>query len=528
MKRFLGHALPVLGLAAAVPCALGAQQPQQAQQAATCDIDQNKPGSLATAVFQITRVQASTDTAAKHKTLREAVRKVSDDAGAAKSNPLGTAYTLGQAWAILAQDVQLANNATRGAVGLGGNAGESVDLLRLVDSTLTVVEQGKPGCAENVSQLRQFAWLNTMNAALGALNAQQVDSAAKLAERSTMVYKGSALPYYVLSVAAQQKGDTQRAQQYWPRIVELTANDTTQTGRELRSNAMFNLAATASQGVEELQGDAQKTKARSAATAMKQFLDAYPQHPDAPRMQASYARMVTLSGDSSAVAAVYADQLSNPTKYNDLALTQAGVIASQAGRQDDAAKLFAAALEQNRFQRDALNNLAATYMQQKKYEPMLPIAQRLLAIDPANPDNYLFVAIAYQGLANATKAPAQKKAYTDSLIKWNRQSEAQAVKVTFSEFTRSDSRAVLGLNVENLAKKAAAPARPARPAAGAAAAATTGPKTYTVNVEFLDKDGTVVDTQQASVGPVAGGETKQARLESAKGGIVAFRYKIEG
>jgi tetratricopeptide (TPR) repeat protein len=517
MKRSLRHALPVLGLAAAVPFAAQAQQPQQQAQAATCDIDQNKPGSLTTAVFSITRVQASTDTAAKHKALREAVRKLSDDASAAKSNPLGTAYTL-------AQDVQLANAATRGGVGLGGDASAPVDLLRLVDSTLTVVEQAKPGCAENVSQLRQFAWLNTMNAALAALNAQQIDSAAKLAERSTVVYKASALPYYVLSVAAQQKGDNAQAMTNWTRIVETTVSDTTQTGRELRSNAMFNLAATSSQGVDELTGEAQKTRARAAAQAMRTFLDAYPQHADAPRMQASYARMVTLSGDSAAVATVYADQLSNPTKYNDLALTQAGVIASQAGRHDDAAKLFASALEQNRFQRDALNNLAATYMQQKKFEPMLPLAQRLIAIDPANPDNYLFVAIAYQGLANATKVPAQKKAYTDSLIKWNRQSEAQTAKVTFSEFTRSDSRATLGVNVENLNKKAAA-ARPARPGAAATGAASA-PRTYALTVEFLDKDGNVVDTQQASVGPVAPGETKQGRVESAKGGIVAFRYKV--
>ncbi len=49
---------------------------------------------------------------------------------------------------------------------------------------------------------------------------------------------------------------------------------------------------------------------------------------------------------------------------------------------------------------------------------------------------------------NAAKAPVQKKAYSDSLVKYNNISQALPVKVTFSEFTRGESRAVLGINVE--------------------------------------------------------------------------------
>lgn len=533
MKRSLRRVAPLAALvvpaalATAVPADAGAQQPKPAA-GPTCDVDQNKPGSLATAVFTITRVQASTDTAARQKALREAVGKITGDANAAKSNPVGTALTLGQAFALLAQDVALANGATRGTLGLGGDASARADLLGLVDSTLTVVEQAKPGCAEQAGQLRQFAWLNTMNAALAALNAQKMDSAQFFAERSLTVYKQSALPYYVLSVAAQTKGDMKLAATYWPRIMEATANDTTQTGRELRVNAMYNMAATASQEADVAQGEEQKAKAKAAADAVRAFLAANPTHPDAPRLQATLARMVTLTGDLNAISAVYADQLANPAKYNDLALTQAGVIASQAGKHEDAAKLFSAALEQSRYQRDALNNLAATYMQLKRYEPMLPVAQRLIEVDPANPDNFLFIAIAYQGLSGTTKAPAQKKAYTDSLLKYNKLSQDMPMKVTFSEFSRGDQRAALVANVEAFKKDAPPAARPAAGARAAAKPAAAAAKTYTLSIDFLDKDGNVVDTQTAAVGPVAPGETKQARVEVAKPGIVAFRYKVAG
>lgn len=512
----LTAAVATLG-AAALPAT--AQPPAQTA-ATTCDIDQNKPATLGIAVLGITRVQSSPDTAARNKALRESIKRVTDDGNAAKQNPTGTAFTLAQAYALLAQDVRLANAATRADLGFTSNPTEPADLLKLVDSTLTVVEQAKPGCATQAGQIRELAWLGTTNAALQALNAQQPDSAAKLAERSLVVYKKNALPYYVLGTVAQQKGDAVRAAQYWPSVIANTANDTTAQARELRAAAQFNLAAGLASQADAATGDAQKAKAREAADAARAFLAANPSHADAPRMQAQLARLLNVAGDKAGVSAVYAEMLQNPAKYDDLALTNAGVIASQANAHEDAAKLFEAALANNPYQRDALNNLAATNLQLKRWDAMIPVARRLVAVDPGNPDNHLFIALAYQGMMNAAKAPATKKAYADSLVKYNSASQNLPVKVTFSEFTRGESRAVLGMNVEGVKPQAAAGAR-ARPAAASGA-----PKTYAFTVEFLDKSGAVVDTQQVSVGPVAPGQSKTARVESAKPGVVAFRYKM--
>jgi tetratricopeptide (TPR) repeat protein len=408
--------------------------------------------------------------------VREAVKRVSDDANAAKQNPVGTAYTLGQAFALLAQDVRLASGGTRADLGFTTNPTAPADLLRLTDSVLTVVEQAKPGCVGQTEQLRQFAWLGTTNAALAALNAQQPDSAARLAERALVVYKKSPLPYYVLATTAQAKGDNARASQYWPRVLEATTGDTAQQSRELRAAALQNTAIIVAQ-VDAATGDAQKAKAREAAAAARAFVTANPTHPDVGRMQAQLARLLSLSGDKAGVSAVYAEMLREPAKYDDLALTNAGVIASQAQAHADAAKLFDAALAKNAYQRDALNNLTATYLELKRFDAMIPVARRLVAVDPANPDNQLFLALAYQGLMNAAKAPAQKKAFADSLVKYNQASQSMPVKVTFNEFTRGESRAVLGMNVEAVKPTAArrAPRAAPRPRPAARRRATRSP-----------------------------------------------------
>lgn len=521
-RRLTGAlALSSAGLAlAAAPLAA-----QAAPAKSACDIDQNKPGSLAVAVLNITRVQASTDTAAKYKALRDVIGRVTADANAAKQNPVGQAYTLAQAGMLLSQDVRLANSATRADLGLAGNPTQPADLLKFVDSTLTVVEQAKPNCAPQVQELRQFAWGQTINAGLQALNAQKGDSAAYYAERSLVVYKNSPLPYYVLANTAQLKNDAATAGRYWPRVAELAANDTSTQGRDLRNAALANIAINAVNAVQGAPAADKPARAREAAAAIRAAVAAAPNSPDAPRLQASLAQMLTLAGDTASLGAVYADQLANPAKYDDLALTNAGVIASQANKPEDAARLFAAALEKNPLQRDALNNLAATDLALKRFADVVAVAQRLVAVDPANPDNQLFIAYGYQGLANAAKTPAAKKALTDSLLKYNKLSQEMPVKVTFTEFTRGDTRAVLGMNVEAV-KPTSSSTTGGRAGARPAAAASGAPRTYNFTVEFLDKNGAVVDTQQVSVGPVAPGQSKAQRVESSKGGVVAFRYRM--
>jgi hypothetical protein len=53
----------------------------------------------------------------------------------------------------------------------------------------------------------------------------------------------------------------------------------------------------------------------------------------------------------------------------------------------------------------------------------------------------------------------------------------------------------------------------------------TTAKTYTLNIDILDKSGNVIDTQTTSVGPVAPKATQNFKITSAKGGAYGYRYK---
>jgi tetratricopeptide (TPR) repeat protein len=179
-------------------------------------------------------------------------------------------------------------------------------------------------------------------------------------------------------------------------------------------------------------------------------------------------------------------------------------VATRNGRQADAAKLFDAALVQNPMSRDATNNLAATYIQNNQYSKAFPLIDKLIAMDPSNPDNPLLYAFAYQGMYKGTKDKKLQKIYTDSLVYWNNKSENAPVKLTVTEFTRRPTETTLGGSIENRGTTA---------------------KTYTVSVDVLDKSGNVIDAQTTTVGPVAAKSSAKFKITSTKGGAYGYRYK---
>jgi tetratricopeptide (TPR) repeat protein len=196
--------------------------------------------------------------------------------------------------------------------------------------------------------------------------------------------------------------------------------------------------------------------------------------------------------------------IADPSKYSEGALLQAGVIASQLKKPDDAAKLFAAVAARNPYQRDALNNLAASYLQSGENTKVRPVIDQLVALDPSNPDNWLLYAFNYVGMLKTTKDPKLTKLYNDSLVFYNAKSEKMPVKVFVTEFSRNPDGTVVAGTIENRGTVA---------------------KSYTLEVELLGKGGTVLDTQTANVGPVAPKKTSQFSIKSAKTGVVGYRYK---
>jgi tetratricopeptide (TPR) repeat protein len=391
----------------------------------------------------------------------------------------------------------------RSALGLTTNPAATIDLFAAADSAFSAVEHAAPECATVITQWRQQKpWLNTLNAAINALNQNQLDSAETYAKRSLLLDQHAPYAYSVLGSVAQNRKDLAAAQNYWKQA--LTAAGTDSMYNDVRIKTLYAIAAAASDRAEQASGATKHALADTAIRAWQAYMGVANSDLLLADAIDNAAVMYGESSDTTAIPAVYASLLSDPSRYGELSLVHAGVAASHHGHQADAVKLFEAALAQNPYSRDAINNLAATYIQTNQYSKAFPLIDKLSTMDPSNPDNAMLYAFAYQGMYKGTKDKKLQKIYTDSLVYWNNKSENAPVKFVVTEFSRHPNDTSLGGTIENRGTTA---------------------KTYNVSIDLLDKNGNVIDTQTATVGPVPPKSTKTFKITSAKGGAYGYRYK---
>ena len=299
--------------------------------------------------------------------------------------------------------------------------------------------------------------------------------------------------------------------------------------------------------------DLYETGAGDKAAMMKEAKDAYealakdPGTKFADAARAGQARLATMSNDTTALKATYADQLANPGAFSYASLMTAAVNAARATQTKDAIKLFEAARSLNPLHRDVLYNLARLYLLDSAHTTALPHARKLVEVDPSNPDNYQLIAIAYQSSqkeyankqkgfeekakvygqrANAPRVtPAVQRANIDSAAKLTptinayRDSSAKLVdsavkyaelmqklpaRVAFTEFTPAEGKTTLGGTISNQ---------------------TDAPCSFAFKIEFVDKGGNPVGTpQDVTVGPVAPQKAAAFSATGTGAGIVAFKY----
>ena len=76
-------------------------------------------------------------------------------------------------------------------------------------------------------------------------------------------------------------------------------------------------------------------------------------------------------------------------------------------------------------------------------------------------------------------------------------------KVTFTDFDRAIASTTLSGEIENRGNAA---------------------RTFTVEFEFVDRTGAVIDTQSVTVGPVEANSMGTFKVVAAKGGVAGVRY----
>jgi tetratricopeptide (TPR) repeat protein len=546
MLAFGGRSFSALILVAATATA-GAQQK-------ACDVDEGTPNQVARAVLNLQLAQNSAKPEDAAGKLKDAVKLLTD--GDVKKNPVGRSLVLGKTLVLWMAQPSVANGmSTRGAIGFTTDPTAPYDVIAGIDSAFTVVETANPECATLTAGWRQQkAWVDLVNQAIELANSDKADSAMIVAKRSLQLSRTSPYGYMVLAQATAAKSSradsTARTAQakeaitLYKQAIAAAEKDTAQT--ETRRQMQYALG-TFAVNMAEMSSGADRTAFMQEAKAAFEALSKDPGTKYADAARTGQARVATITGDTAAIKGSYAEQLANPSAFSYNSLMQAAVTAARANQTRDALKLFEAAHAVNPQHRDVLYNLARLYLLDSAYSKGIPVARQLVAVDPSNPDNFQLVAIAYASQkktydakvkeyeakaktlgqrANTAKSAAVQKAAidssakltplikayqdsakvaVDSAIKYNNAMTTLPAKVEFTEFTPTDAKTTLGGSVTNQ---------------------TDAAKTFNLKIEFVDKAGNVVGSQDVSVGPVQPHQYSSFTATATGAGIVAFRYKV--
>lgn len=497
MNAFRSAALLATATTALASAALQAQ--------GRCEWSEGRPFQLASARTYLNTAAGSGKEDEKPKHLRNAVKVLTENADRI-GNPIGRDALLGKVLLEWTRQPVLGWRgdsvgrfvANRGELGYTTDPQGNLNVILAIDSAFTRVETAMPQCADSLARFRRQLWAPMINRAAALINANQLDSAAAVAEGSLVIYRRTPHAYQMLWQVAQRKNDNATMMRYLRQTVEASGDDT--SFRTLKSAAMLNIAVLTANAALDMEGAARQAKYAEAATMFRQYLAVDPSNATA---QAGLAQALAASGDTAAVAGIYRDMLSNPSRYSYLQLASSGYAAAQSNNTAEAIQLYEASLAQNAYFRDLLQNLAAAYLRQRDFAKMLPIAQRLVEVDPNNPAAWRTLAAAYQGRVREASA-AQRKALEDSVLAYIRRGDSLPVTVMVEDFSHSGSRHTIEGMVQNRG---------------------TQPGTYSLRFSFLDAKGAVAASQVVEVGPVPAKGQMPFKAEISQAGVVAFRYE---
>jgi tetratricopeptide (TPR) repeat protein len=488
----LGAATPQVGLS---------QEPEP--RISTCTIDESSPREVARAYLALGQAGgAEAGGENRMRYLRDAVRLANENMDRGQ-NVLGRNYIMARAFMMMLEEPGVSAHTTRGQVGFTLTPQQPIDLLAASDSLFTLVAQERPDCAEDVAdwRLRQ-PWLDIINDAVAQLQAGQLDSAEALANRSMVIERENPYGFQILASVAHQRRDVPKATELWRKTIEAASNDTAMA--DVKREAQYylgSLLATAANDAE----DAERVRiAREAAAAYQAYLADAPTEPNAAAVRTNLSIVMGMAGDTAGIPALYADLLANPDRYGFDHHFQAGVIAVRAERSADAARLFETAHKLAPYNRDAAFNLAATYSVLGDAEKMIPLLSNLLGSDPNNPTNFELAVYAYSIMQQKETDAARKRVLTDSLVKYGQAAENLVAAVEVSSFGRGQAETTLQGTIQNRSSAA---------------------RSFNLEFEFVDAQGNVIASQNATIGPVEPNASAPFSVTVAQGNVVGYRYK---
>jgi tetratricopeptide (TPR) repeat protein len=466
-----------------------------------CDI---KPGHFLVNSGQL-YLKSATETRfddQKQKDLRDASRVLNQalTTGGQEKNPAAW-YYLGR-YHIMTQDLAGADSAFRRAEAL------------------------KAECAEDINTWRRFMWVPALNAGIAAWQANNTDSAMAAFRRANAILHTEPQGFKYLASLLYNAGQLDSAAVYFRRTADIAAKDSVKFLQD-RKDALFNLARI--QHSQRQWADAE--------AVYREYLTVAPNDPDG---MAGLGSVLMAAGQRDSAVALYRRIIARGDSGGSLPLFRAGVeIFQSVGDEPDtaaagktcrgaraalariracrdslatamrayetaaaatyrlAAQAFEAGVKANPYYRDGLYNLVNSYLQLNDSAAMLPIAQRLVQVDPLNRMSIRLLAFAHQRMGRV-----------DSTLHYLRMADSTLITdVTVSEFDPQEQSAAVKGVVTNMRT---APSQPVK-----------------LVFEFLNTKGEVVATQTADVPAILPQGTHQFDLKAIGAGIQAWRYHRE-
>jgi tetratricopeptide (TPR) repeat protein len=366
------------------------------------------------------------------------------------------------------------------------------------DSALTRAEKLAPDCAKEIDGYRQNAWVALIKGGNGFEEQKNLDSALALYNQAGVIFRKSPIPYYQAAVVYNEQGKSDSAAAAYGKAVAAGANATDTTEKKIRDRSAFNQGA--------ILLNAQKHQ--EAAAAFERYLQWQPNDVEAKRgLAAAYRGMgqadkaqaleqqVIAAGGTAGAGAAGGGGAGSTDLMN------VGVNLYNDKKYAEAAEAFAkvAAAEPNN--RDALFNLANTYLALKDGPKLLATAQQLSALEPLSENSLKLVGEGYK-----------QSGKVDDAVKTAEQVLALPVDVKVTDFAPAAGGATL---------TASATGREAQTAAGK----PIPPTPIAVTVEFIDAKGTAVGSQDVQIPPLEPGKTHEIKAAAQGAGIAAWRYK---
>ncbi len=229
-----------------------------------------------------------------------------------------------------------------------------------------------------------------------------------------------------------------------------------------------------------------------AIDALADYVTAYPGEPEAA---ISLATLYAQSGRWALAAAVFDSLAAHAPDLEPDALFGTGTRMVEQGMYRAGARALTLGLARNPYRRDALFSLAVAYYQLRDSASLLPVAQRLLALDPLNRASLKLVAAGW----DFGRRRDSTKAYVA------RADSGLAVEISAPSFVPDTAGASLAAAALNLKSTPSTPFR--------------------LTVEFLDASGQVVATATHDVPSLAPRQNHPFELQVSGKRIAGWRYR---